>query len=653
MATYYKYAERSADSQVNWAEVGKGISDMLSEEIKLRDEKKAAYEEAYRLDMEKLANAPQGKWQDGNATVNNFAHDMMSQQLIDNKLLKSGMMKERDYTLRRENYKTQTNTVFDLQKILQAERESTIDLFQKGELQALNISNMADVEAYTDFANSKIDIDPYAANINMSIYETKMVDGKEVRVLKKTSPVNVLKGQLLQKVPAFKLDETVNRDVESLGVDSDYIYKAASVMGAGSITKLIGYGAIAGEYSKKDKDGNPLYPEFADSIKKFDNAVEETINKYFSNPYNISSVLTENTGKYGAESYTWDNEEAQKDKTKILKKIDPLTGLPIMDPDAPHYKQQVQEAREYVKKTILGKLDAKREISVSPQLSQLREPSEAARTGKENESVISNIAKFYSGDDVAVKEAADFVRGLNPNIDTVDRTGDNIEITFKDGRAPELIQWKAEDGSLIPIESWITANTNFFLPEGRRIADVNKIVARAGIDKNRTFNPESKGFSAGQKFEPKESVEDAFKRVTLEESGLSPDLFVADDDAKTKNNLVSIISTTTGLSDLNIETGAFGLFGGEGDKIILTEGSGDKKKEVARFDLDDMTPEQAESYVKKLIDLAAERTPIDRKAAKIQGKITPPKPIERTPKRGGTSGPSVKIEASGAGSKYN
>ena len=41
MATYYKYAERSADSQVNWAEVGKGISDMLADEVKIREEKKA------------------------------------------------------------------------------------------------------------------------------------------------------------------------------------------------------------------------------------------------------------------------------------------------------------------------------------------------------------------------------------------------------------------------------------------------------------------------------------------------------------------------------------------------------------------------------------------------------------------------------------
>lgn len=383
MATYYKYAERNAESQVNWAQVGKGISDMLTEEVRLREEKKAAYEQAYQIDTERLVNAPQGTWQDGNATVNNFAHDMMAQQLIDYRLLKSGVMNERDYTLRRENYKSGTNTVFDLQKILQAERAATIEAFQKGDLQALNVSNMADVEAYTDFANSKIEIDPYNPNINMSIYETKMVDGKEVRVIKNTSPVNVLKGQLLQKIPAFKLNEVVTKDVDALGVDSEFIYEAASVMRAGSITKLIGYGAIAGEYAKKDKNGNPLYPEFADSIKKFDDAIEQTINGYFANPYNVSSVLTENTGKYSAESYTVYREEAEKDKTKLLKKLDPMTGLYVLDKDGPHYKEQEQEAREYVKKIILGKLDAKREITPTAQTQlQERRPRTEAEMGR-------------------------------------------------------------------------------------------------------------------------------------------------------------------------------------------------------------------------------------------------------------------------------
>jgi hypothetical protein len=296
----------------------------------------------------------------------------MNQQLIDYRLLKSGVMNERDYTLRRENYKTGTNTVFDLQKILQERKASTIDLYQKGEIQGLSIANMAEVEAYTDFANSKIDIDPYAPNINMSIYETKIIDGKEVRVIKKTSPVNVLKGQLLQTIPTFKLDAAVTKDVESLGVITDFLYDAATITRAGSITKLIGYGAIAGEYAKKDKDGNPLYPQFAEGVNNFISAVKNKMGEYFANPYHVSSVLTENTGNYGPESYIWDKEEAKKDKSKLLLKLDPLTGFPVLDKNAPHYKEHYQEVLDFTEKLILSKLDSKREFSTTSQSSQLR-----------------------------------------------------------------------------------------------------------------------------------------------------------------------------------------------------------------------------------------------------------------------------------------
>jgi hypothetical protein len=35
MATYYGYAERKAENDINWAEVGKNITDMLDAEVKI------------------------------------------------------------------------------------------------------------------------------------------------------------------------------------------------------------------------------------------------------------------------------------------------------------------------------------------------------------------------------------------------------------------------------------------------------------------------------------------------------------------------------------------------------------------------------------------------------------------------------------------
>ena len=47
--TYYNFAERSADSQINWAEVGKNVTEMLQTEAAIREEKKAAIDEAHGL----------------------------------------------------------------------------------------------------------------------------------------------------------------------------------------------------------------------------------------------------------------------------------------------------------------------------------------------------------------------------------------------------------------------------------------------------------------------------------------------------------------------------------------------------------------------------------------------------------------------------
>ena len=644
MATYFKYAERSAESQINWAEVGKNMTDMLQEQERIRDEKISALDAATRELGEKLANPPQGEHKSANQWALEYGDNASEYMLMQEKLFKSGKMKTKDYLVSRQNLVDGTKQAFNLTKEFQETFKMKMDRYKNGESQDLELWLNAQAEKFGDFTKSQLYINPTDGSVNVAMKERRVIGGKEVFVMNQNpnefTTISSLRNTIAGTYDKFDTNAVSTAFADSLGKE-----ETASIV-FGTLSKG---GAITTEEditsrTDLDADGKTIMFKFIDAENQF-------INASLENPYDRLSVLT-NTKKFAPNgkqyTFTYDEADAKANPEKVLLKVDSATGQPT-----PEFSdEQMKVSNEAMRTEVRAKYDYKKGISPTAQ-AQLQESSERARTGKENESVISNIAKFYNGDDVAVKEAADFVRGLNPNIDTVDRTGDNIEITFKDGRAPELIQWKAEDGSLIPIESWITANTNFFLPEGKRIADVNKIVARAGIDKNRTFNSESKGFSAGQKFEPKESLEDAFKRVTLEESGLSPDLFVADEDAKTKNNLVSIISTTTGLSDLNIETGALGLFGGEGDKIILTEGSGDKKKEVARFDLDDMTSEQAELYVKKLIDLAAERTSRERKAEKIQGKTTQPKPIERTSKRGGTYGSSVKIEASGAGSKYN
>ena len=76
--TYYKYAEREANSQINWAQISKGLSDTIYQVDKDRQAKKAAIDEATRQDMLTLADAPKGENTTASEWTIKYANDMMN-----------------------------------------------------------------------------------------------------------------------------------------------------------------------------------------------------------------------------------------------------------------------------------------------------------------------------------------------------------------------------------------------------------------------------------------------------------------------------------------------------------------------------------------------------------------------------------------------
>jgi len=96
MATAYKYVERQAEDNINWAEVGSNFNNMLKEEMRVREEKKAAIDEASREYQRVLNNVPQGENQDLNGFAIGFADDLQKQMLMQETLLKSGQLTPRN-----------------------------------------------------------------------------------------------------------------------------------------------------------------------------------------------------------------------------------------------------------------------------------------------------------------------------------------------------------------------------------------------------------------------------------------------------------------------------------------------------------------------------------------------------------------------------
>lgn len=485
MSTYFKYAEQSANSQVNWADVSKNVSEMLKTEVDLREKKKAAYEESFQKLNDTLANAPQGKWQDGNRFTNDAAHDLSQQNLMNYRLFKSGQMNERDYTFGRQNLQNGTNTVFSLTNAFNAAYDDRMQGLLTNKYQALTGANMQQVEGFKNFSNSKVVIDPYTSQLSIG----KMAKNPTTGVMELTKdvvPANVLMGMIGTPIPAWDSDASINDIVGKIGKNEEILYNAASTTRAGTITKLLGLGALQGEYAKVGEDGKPLYPQFKDSIDNINKGLNDAISSAFSNPYNISSVLTQNLGgKYKQDSFTYDKNVAANDKGKILLKIDNTSGLPTLDTTSPNYKAQEQEARDYVKGQMLLKMDSKRDMTTTGTTPYGPQASEAAIIRKEGETDKLAVAGawngLYTGKTASEKrDYADILLGTplakKEGLLKIDLTDPNkVKLVYDNPKKDRTISMVTVDGDPISLDNFSAKGV-----ELHEVSDRRKAMAAGG-----------------------------------------------------------------------------------------------------------------------------------------------------------------------------
>ena len=114
MATYYKYAERSAEDYIDWGAIGKTMSDTLLKEQQNRDKMKAEIDAASREFGEVLSNSPQGAHRGMNEYANEFAGNAQASSLMMLRNLKEGKLALKDYLIFRENLKQGANDAFDI-----------------------------------------------------------------------------------------------------------------------------------------------------------------------------------------------------------------------------------------------------------------------------------------------------------------------------------------------------------------------------------------------------------------------------------------------------------------------------------------------------------------------------------------------------------
>ena len=308
--TYYKFAERSAESQINWAEVGKNVTDMLNTEASIREEKKAAIDEASRQYGETLANAPTGDFKAANEWTLDFANDAAQARLMQDRLLKSGRLSVRDYTVQRQNLGDSTKQMFEVSKEYQDKAKELMERYELGKSQETEAWLMEQIEGLSNFTNTKAYINPTNGQVSIAKMVKKVGDdGKEVMMMDENPDnymsVNQLRNRMSVKLDKYDYVGAVGKEVDALG---DFITTNMSRFKEGY--RMIRIDQIEDQKLRTD------YTSWEDKM----------VQAQLANPFNALGLLTDSIDKVpGTNDFyepTFDTKLAESNPKYILLEDD-------------------------------------------------------------------------------------------------------------------------------------------------------------------------------------------------------------------------------------------------------------------------------------------------------------------------------------------
>jgi hypothetical protein len=385
--TYYKYAEREANSQINWAEVSKGLSDTIIQVDKDRQSKKAAIDASTREAMTTLADAPKGENTTASAWTINYANDMMNYRLSLDRLLKSGQMKLSDYQVSAQNSVDSTNLVFTLAKEYQDQYKVIMDRSRAGESSRLEPELASLNESFANISNTVPTINSTNGMVYLSTPETGE-DGVE-KLGKNYVSLQALRNRVNSKINAYNLGEGISAATSTLGKNTITELGKTSFRRTGVVTEISD-------------------PELRDTYTQWEAA---TIQEIIADKNQLASILADNmninprSGKpYTA---TYSKEEFDADKSGDVILMENRNGSGVITPK--FKEEQIEDAKAYIKSQMTSYIDKTAEKSVFTEPDIYR-PSQAEidaqNAAKEKIAAAGAWNQLYTGKTVAEKKAA-------------------------------------------------------------------------------------------------------------------------------------------------------------------------------------------------------------------------------------------------------
>lgn len=356
--TYYGYAERTAENQIDWATIGKDLSKALSDEAVIRKTKQLALETSIQEATKKMSNYEKGDSSLANKRAAELSDNVTQYLQTIQRLWKSGQLSTQQLTEGINNANTGIDGALELNKEYHAEfkrmkeRAESADPATRSQL--LEQWEKAEMGEYGNLNNSQYYIDPTSGLVNLAKIKRETVDGKEVVTMgDEFITINDARSRLKNEYNYFDSEKTTTDIAAALGTNITEIRERGGPSSAGIIRSITD--------PRYRKDLNDADAKVADL---FESVVNQQIEGAASNPLNVSSFLTNDvrvdplTGK--AYTFTRDpNKQTSSDV--ILLKVDEM-GRSYPDLSTEMGKKQLQVYKEQMRDKVIMKLDTKEEL---------------------------------------------------------------------------------------------------------------------------------------------------------------------------------------------------------------------------------------------------------------------------------------------------
>jgi hypothetical protein len=348
--SYYKY--QGPEKQINWAKVGKDMSDMLGTEQAAREEKREQIDTQVREDNKWISdNATYGDLSSRNAKTAQLSNDMSEFNKLQYSLLKSGQLSLQDYTRNRQNLMDNAEIEFSLDKMLQDRAGVAYNRMNEPASDGLPVGsyidewNVKQAEKLLKTKNARTII-----NRDGTFSKVLMVKNPETGMFEVSkNPNDVLSAAEAATLMSFtndrfKMGEVINKLTSQLGAFETSELKDAISAG--------GIGQILTRTDSKE----------AGAYKKWE---EDQIGAIMSNTNNLRSILTDvkiNTPDGKDYDFTYDKEAFEKDNTNSLIYINRDESSRGVYEFKPEQKKIVEET---LKTAMRASIDEKHEVNAT------------------------------------------------------------------------------------------------------------------------------------------------------------------------------------------------------------------------------------------------------------------------------------------------